>query len=179
MASPKAAQTRSATGLTQRTKPRTQKVTTFLWFNNNAEEAVNFYLSVFKKSKILGSIPYGEAGPGPKGSIMVIDFELDGQEFTALNGGPDFKFNEAMSLVVHCKSQQEVDYFWDKLGEGGQIIDCGWLKDKFGVVWQIVPDVLLDLIQDSDQQKSQRVMKAMMTMKKFDIEKLKQAAAGK
>jgi predicted 3-demethylubiquinone-9 3-methyltransferase (glyoxalase superfamily) len=179
MASPKAAQTGVATALTQRTKPRTQKVTTFLWFNNNAEEAVNFYVSVFKNSKILGAIPYGEAGPGPKGSIMVIDFELDGQEFTALNGGPDFKFNEAMSLVVHCKSQQEVDYFWDKLGEGGQIIDCGWLKDQFGVVWQIVPDVLLDLIQDRDQQKSQRVMKAMMTMKKFDIAKLQQAAAGK
>jgi predicted 3-demethylubiquinone-9 3-methyltransferase (glyoxalase superfamily) len=179
MASPKAAQTAVATAPVKRTKPRTQKVTTFLWFNNNAEEAVNFYVSVFKNSKILASIPYGEAGPGPKGSVMTIEFELDGQEFTALNGGPDFKFNEAMSLVVHCKTQQEVDYFWDKLGEGGQIIECGWLKDKYGVAWQVTPDILLDLIQDSDQQKSQRVMKAMMKMKKLDIDKLQQAAAGK
>ena len=179
MATPKAAQTKAASALIRRTKPRTQKITTFLWFNNNAEEAVNFYVSVFKNSKILGSIPYGEAGPGPIGSIMTIDFELDGQEFTALNGGPDFKFNEAMSLVVHCKTQEEVTYFWYKLSVGGQIIERGWLKDKYGVAWQITPDVLLDLIQDSDQQKSQRVMKAMMTMKKIDIGKLQQAAAGK
>lgn len=176
MATPKTAQTGVATGLTRRTKPRSQRITTFLWFNGNAEEAVNFYVSVFKNSKILSSIPYGDAGPGPKGSIMIIDFELNDQEFTALNGGPDFKFNEAISLVVHCKKQEEVDYYWDKLSEGGQTIDCGWLKDKYGLAWQIVPDILLDLLQDSDQQKSQRVMKAMMTMKKLDIEKLKQAA---
>lgn len=177
MASPKAAQAEVANAPNQRTKPRTQRITTFLWFNNNAEEAVNFYVSVFKNSKVLGVVRYGDAGPGPKGSVMIIDFELNDQEFTALNGGPDFKFNEAISLVVHCKTQEEVDYYWSKLSEGGQIIDCGWLKDKYGVAWQIVPDVLLDLIQDSDQQKSQRVMRAMMQMKKLDIEKLKQAAA--
>jgi len=176
MASAKPAQTGVATSRTQRTQPRTQKITTFLWFDNNAEEAVNFYVSVFKNSKVLNSIRYGDAGPGPKGSIMTIEFVLDGQEFTALNGGPEFKFNEAMSLVVHCQTQDEVDYFWEKLSKGGKIVECGWLKDKFGVSWQIVPDVLLDLLQDSDQQKSQRVMKAMLQMKKLDIEKLRKAA---
>ena len=171
--------TGTATSSIQRTKPRTQKISTFLWYNTNAEEAVNFYVSVFKNAKILGTSRYGDAGPGPKGSIMTIDFELEGQEFTALNGGPDFKFNEAMSLLVHCKNQQEVDYFWEKLSEGGEKIECGWLKDKYGLAWQITPDILLDLIQDPDEQKSQRVMKAMMKMKKLDIEKLKQAATGK
>ena len=106
-------------------------------------------------------------------------FELDGQEFTALNGGPQFKFTEAMSLVIHCQTQEEVDYFWEKLSESGEEVECGWLKDKFGVSWQVVPDVLMELLQDSDQQKSQRVMKALMQMKKFDIERLKQAAEGK
>ncbi len=163
----------------ERTQPFKQKITTFLWFNNNAEEAVNFYTSIFKNSKVLSTTRYGDAGPGPKGSVMTIAFELDGQEFTALNGGPDFKFTEAVSLVVHCKTQEEVDHFWNKLSEGGQIVECGWLKDKFGLAWQITPDILLELLQDSDQQKSQRVMKAMMKMKKLDIAQLKQAAERK
>ena len=119
----------------------------------------------------------GESGPGPKGSVLTIDFQLDGQEFTALNGGPEFKFNEAISQVVHCKTQEEVDYYWDKLGAGGQIIECGWLKDKFGLAWQIVPDVLLEWIRDDDTQRKDRVMKAMMKMKKLDIAELQQAAA--
>jgi predicted 3-demethylubiquinone-9 3-methyltransferase (glyoxalase superfamily) len=181
MAATKAAQAGAvAKSREERTLPRTQKITTFLWFDNNAEEAVNFYVSVFKNSKILGTAFNGDAGPGPKGSILVIEFQLDGQEFAALNGGPQFKFSEAISQVVHCKTQEEVDYYWDKLSAGGgQTVECGWLKDKFGLSWQIVPDVLLDLLQDSDQEKSQRVMKAMMTMKKLDIKALKQAAKGK
>jgi predicted 3-demethylubiquinone-9 3-methyltransferase (glyoxalase superfamily) len=162
----------------ERTEPRTQKITTFLWFDNNAEEAVNFYVSIFKNSQVLNTTRYGDAGPGPKGTVMIVEFQLDGEEFTALNGGPQFKFTEAVSLVVHCDTQDEVDYFWEKLSAGGQKVECGWLKDKFGLSWQIVPDILLDLIQDSDEQKSQRVMKAMMQMKKLDIEQIKQAAAG-
>jgi predicted 3-demethylubiquinone-9 3-methyltransferase (glyoxalase superfamily) len=162
-----------------RTQPRAQKITTFLWYDKNAEEAVKFYSSVFKDSKILNTTRYGEAGPGPKGSVMTIDFELEGQRYTAINGGPDFKFTEAISLVVHCKNQEEVDYYWEKLSaDGGQTIECGWLKDKFGLAWQITPDILLELIQDKDERKSQRVMKAMMKMKKIDIETLKKAAAG-
>jgi predicted 3-demethylubiquinone-9 3-methyltransferase (glyoxalase superfamily) len=161
----------------ERTQPIQQKITSFLWFDKNAEEAVNFYVSIFKNSSIRRTAHYGDSGAGPKGSVMTIDFQLDGQEFTALNGGPEFKFNEALSQVVHCKTQEEVDYFWEKLSaDGGQIIECGWLKDKFGLAWQIVPDVLLDLIQDDDPQRQDRVMKAMMTMKKLDIAKLKQAA---
>lgn len=160
------------------TEPRTQKVTTFLWFDNNAEEAVNFYVSTFRNSKILNTMRYTEAGPGPKGSVMMIEFELDGEVFTALNGGPQFKFTEAISLVVHCQTQEEVDYFWEKLSEGGQKIDCGWLKDKFGLFWQITPDVLLESLRDSDPQKVDRVMRAMMTMQKLDIRQLQQAAGG-
>src|SRR4030095_15523241 len=135
----------------ERAEPRTQKITTFLWFDNNAEQAVNFYVSVFKNSKVLNTAFYGEAGPGPKGTVMTIEFQLDGQEFTAINGGPQFKFTEAISLVVHCQTQEEVDYFWEKLSEGGQKVECGWLKDKFGLAWQIVPEVFLDAIRDSDQ----------------------------
>ena len=161
----------------EQTKPFEQKISSFLWFNNNAEEAVNFYVSVFKNSSIRRTVHCGESGPGPKGSVLTIDFVLDGQEFTALNGGPEFKFNEAISQVVHCKSQEEVDYYWDKLGAGGQIIECGWLKDKFGLAWQIVPDVLLELIQDDDPQRKDRAMKAMMKMKKLDVAKLQQAVA--
>ena len=160
-----------------RTAPRRQNVTTFLWFDNNAEEAVNFYVSVFKNARIVNTIRYGEVGPKPKGTIMNIDFELDGQRLTALNAGPEFKFNEAISLVIHCKDQQEVDHYWDKLSEGGQIIECGWLKDKFGLAWQIVPEVFFDLLRDSDDETRDRVMSAMMKMKKFDIETIKQAAA--
>ena len=161
----------------EQTKPFEQKISSFLWFNNNAEEAVNFYVSVFKNSSVRRTVHCGESGPGPKGSVLTIDFVLDGQEFTALNGGPEFKFNEAISQVVHCKSQEEVDYYWDKLGAGGQIIECGWLKDKFGLAWQIVPDVLLELIQDDDPQRKDRAMKAMMKMKKLDVAKLQQAVA--
>jgi len=162
----------------ERTQPRTQKITTFLWFDNNAEEAVNFYTSIFKNSKILGTVRNGDAGPGPKGSVLTIEFQLDGQEFAALNGGPQFKFTEAISLVVHCQTQEEIDTYWEKLSAGGQIVECGWLKDKFGLAWQITPDILLDLLQDSDQEKSQRVMKAMMKMKKIDIATLQKAYAG-
>ena len=154
-----------------------QKITPFLWFDGRAEEAVNFYVSVFKNSKILSVTRYGEAGPGPKGSVMTVSFLLEGEEFTALNGGPEFKFTEALSLVVHCETQEEVDYYWEKLLEGGTPVQCGWLKDKFGLSWQITPNVLLELIQDKDQEKSQRVMKAMMQMVKIDIETLKEAAA--
>jgi predicted 3-demethylubiquinone-9 3-methyltransferase (glyoxalase superfamily) len=169
-------QTSTAQSSSERTALRTQKITTFLWFDNNAEEAVNFYVSVFKNSKVLSTTRYGEIGPGPKGTIMTINFQLDGQQFNALNGGPQFKFTEAVSLVVHCQTQEEVDYFWEKLSEGGQKVECGWLKDKFGLFWQIVPDVLLELLEDSDEQKVQRVMKAMMQMKKLDIQGIKQAA---
>ena len=176
MAATNATQTGTATSRDKGTEPRTQKITTFLWFDNNAEEAANFYVSIFKNSKILDSVRYGDVGPGPKGTIMTIEFELDGQKFTALNGGPQFKFTEAVSLVVHCQTQEEVDYFWEKLSAGGEKVECGWLKDKFGLSWQVTPDLLLDLIRDSDTQKSQRVMKAMMQMKKLDIQQLKQAA---
>ena len=157
----------------ERTQPAAQKITTFLWYNGNAEEAANFYVSIFKNSRILHTVPYGEAGPGKAGSVMTVDFELDGQRFTALNGGPEFKFTEAISLLVHCKDQKEVDYFWEKLSEGGQTIECGWLKDKFGVAWQITPDIFLELI--GDPRTSDKAMKAMMKMKKLDIAELKKA----
>ena len=161
----------------ERTEPFQQKITSFLWFNNNAEEAVNFYVSIFKNSNVLKTVHSGNEGPGPKGSVMIIDFQLDGQEFTALNGGPQFKFTEAISLVVHCTTQEEVDYFWEKLSaDGGEIVECGWLKDKFGLSWQVTPDVLLQLLRDDDPQKKERVMKAMMKMKKLDIAELEQAA---
>ena len=173
------ATTQTGTQRSQTPESQTQKITTFLWFDGNAEEAVNFYTSVFKNSKIRDTVRYGESGPRPKGDVMIIDFELNGQQFTALNGGPEFKFNEAISLLVHCDSQEEVDYYWEKLQEGGgQEIDCGWLKDKFGLAWQITPDVLLDLIRDSDEKKKDRVMKAMMQMKKIDIKKIQEAAQG-
>jgi predicted 3-demethylubiquinone-9 3-methyltransferase (glyoxalase superfamily) len=162
----------------EQTGPRNQKITTFLWFDNNAEEAANFYASVFKNSKVLNITHYGEAGPGPKGSVMTVDFELDGQKFAALNGGPRFKFTEAISLVVNCKSQEEVDYFWEKLSEGGEKVACGWLKDKYGLFWQVTPEVLLELLQDPDQQKVERVMKAMMNMIKLDIKEIEEAARG-
>ena len=156
-----------------------QKITPFLWFDNQAEEAANFYVSVFKNSKILSVTRYGDTGPGPKGSVMVASFELDGQKFNALNGGPIFKFTEAISLVVNCESQAEVDHFWEKLtADGGQEVQCGWLKDKYGLSWQIVPTILVELLQDQDPDKTQRVMKAMMKMVKMDIDTLKRASAG-
>ena len=154
-----------------------QKVTPFLWFDNQAEEAVNFYVSVFKNSKVGTIARYGDSGPGPKGSVMTIAFELDGQNFTALNGGPHFKFTEAISLVVNCANQEEVDYFWEKLtADGGQEVQCGWLKDKYGLSWQVVPKILPELVQSGDPKKSERVMKALMQMKKLDVAKLKEAA---
>jgi predicted 3-demethylubiquinone-9 3-methyltransferase (glyoxalase superfamily) len=159
--------------------PRQQKITTFLWFDNNAEEAANFYVSVFKNSRILTTARYPEGSPGPKGSVMVVNFELDGQRFSALNGGPHFKFTEAISLLVHCQTQEEVDYYWEKLtADGGQESQCGWLKDKFGLSWQITPDELLKVWTESDPAKAQRVMQAMMTMKKLIIKDLEAAAEG-
>ena len=153
-----------------------QKITPMLWFDGRAEEAAKFYVSVFKNSKMGKVVRYGDAGPGPKGSVMVASFEANGQEFTALNGGPQFKFNESVSFVVHCKTQEEVDYHWDKLlAGGGQESMCGWLKDKFGLSWQITPDVLLELVSDPDPAISQSVMKAMMQMRKIDIEAVKKA----
>jgi predicted 3-demethylubiquinone-9 3-methyltransferase (glyoxalase superfamily) len=159
-------------------QPRNQKITTFLWFDNNAEEAAKFYTSVFKNSKIVNTTYYGDAVPGPKGRVMTVDFELDGQKFTGLNGGPNFKFTEAISLMVGCDTQEEIDYFWEKLAEGGQHVECGWLKDKYGLSWQIVPSNLGKLLEGADQQKVDRVMQQVMQMKKLDIKKLEQAAKG-
>jgi len=161
-----------------------QKITPFLWFDNQAEEAVKFYTSIFKDSKIGKITRYGEAGEKvagrPSGSVMTIDFEVEGQKFTALNGGPQFKFTESISFVVNCGTQEEVDYFWDKLtADGGQESQCGWLKDKFGLSWQVVPTVLIDMLHDKDSRKSEHVMQAMLQMQKIDIKKLKAAYAGK
>jgi len=153
-----------------------QKITPFLWFDNNAEEAVKFYTSVFKNSKILKVARYGDAGPGPKGSVMTVSFQIEGQQFIALNGGPQFKFTEAVSFVVNCETQKEVDEFWEKLSAGGEKGPCGWLKDKFGLSWQVVPTILDKLIADPDPVKSQRVMKAMLQMKKLDIAALQRAS---
>ncbi len=152
-----------------------QKITPFLWFDNNAEEAANFYVSIFKNSKIVSVARYGDAGPGPKGTVMTVAFQIEGQEFVALNGGPLFKFNEAISFVVNCETQGEIDEFWEKLSEGGEKSRCGWLKDTFGLSWQIVPTVLGEMLQDKDPKKSQRVMQAMLQMDKMDIAALKQA----
>jgi len=152
-----------------------QKITPFLWFDDKAEEAMNFYVSIFKNSKRGRISRYGEAGPGPKGTVMVATFQLEGQEFIALNGGPHFKFTEAISLVVSCETQDEVDAFWEKLSEGGSKGQCGWLKDKYGLLWQIVPTVLGELMSDPDPEKTKRVMTAMLQMKKLDINALKRA----
>jgi predicted 3-demethylubiquinone-9 3-methyltransferase (glyoxalase superfamily) len=155
-----------------------QKITTCLWFDNNAEEAVDLYTSIFKNSKVLEVSRYGEAGPGPEGGVLTIRFQLEGQEFQALNGGPQFKFTEAISLSVDCQSQAEVDELWEKLLEGGSEDQCGWLKDKFGLSWQIVPRALPELLGDPDPVKSRRVMEAMFKMKKIDIKALQEAYAG-
>jgi predicted 3-demethylubiquinone-9 3-methyltransferase (glyoxalase superfamily) len=154
------------------------KITPFLWFDRQAEEAANFYVSVFPNSKIVNVSRYGEAGPGPKGSVMTVGFELDGQQIIALNGGPQFKFTEAISLSVDCKTQEEVDGYWRKLSEGGSEGPCGWLKDKYGLSWQIVPSALGQLLSDPDPKKSRRVMEAMLQMKKIDIAGLKKAYEG-
>ena len=152
-----------------------KKITPFLWFNDNAEEAMNFYVSIFKNSKIGRVTRYGDAGPGPKGTVMSATFQLEGQEFFALNGGPQFKFTEAISFFVNCETQEEVDELWEKLSEGGRKNSCGWLKDKFGLSWQIIPTVLGQMLGDKDPAKSQRVMQAMLQMTKIDINGLKRA----
>ena len=153
-----------------------QKITTFLWFNDKAEEAANFYVSLFQNSKIDSISRYGDAGPGPKGSVMVVNFQLEGQKFIALNGGPHFSFTPAVSLFVNCESQVEVDRLWGKLSEGGRKDRCGWLQDKYGLSWQIIPVRLMQLMSDPDKQKAGRVMKAMLQMDKIDVEKLEEAA---
>jgi|SRR6266487_1906784 len=152
-----------------------QKITPFLWFDDQAEEAVNFYVSLFKNSKVLSMNRYGDAGPGTKGTVMSATFQLEGQEFMALNGGPEHKFNEAISLFVNCETQEEVDKLWNQLSEGGEEGPCGWVKDKFGLWWQIIPTALGEMLGDPDPVKSQSVMKAMLQMKKIDIAGLKQA----
>jgi len=155
-----------------------QKITPFLWFDDKAEEAVDFYTSIFKNSKTISISRYGDAGPGPKGAVMVAKFQIEGQEFMALNGGPTFTFSPAISFVVNCKTQEEVDELWEKLSEGGAKSQCGWLTDKFGLSWQIVPTVLGELMQDKDPVKTNRVMAALMQMTKLDIEGLRKAYEG-
>lgn len=151
-----------------------QKITPMLWFNNEAEEAANFYVSLFKNSRVGTIARYPEGAPGPQGSVMVVEFELEGQRFSALNGGPQFQFNEAVSFVVHCETQEEVDYFWSKLtADGGEESQCGWLKDKYGLSWQITPQRLLDLV--TDPKTAPKAMAAMMPMKKIDIQKIEDA----
>src|ERR687887_2041578 len=164
------------------TQTNIQKITPFLWFDDNAEEAAKFYTSIFKKSKIIDIAYYGESAAEvsgrPKGTVMTVTFELEGQRFMALNGGPIFKFSQAISFLVSCETQQEVDDLWKKLSEGGEVEQCGWLKDKFGVSWQIVPSVLGEMMQDKDAEKSEKVMKALLQMKKIDIQSLQKAYAG-
>ncbi|MBV8810241.1 MAG: VOC family protein [Acidobacteriaceae bacterium] len=156
----------------------TQKITPFLWFDHQAEEAVAFYTSIFENSRVKAVTRYSEAGPGPKGSVMTIAFELAGRDFVALNGGPHFKFTEAISFVVNCETQEEIDAFWEKLSEGGEEIQCGWLKDKYGLSWQIVPTRLPELLQGNDPERSGRVMKALFQMKKLDLAVLERAYCG-
>ena len=152
-----------------------QKITPFLWFDGKAEEAMNFYVSVFKNSKVVRVTRYGEGGPGSKGTVMSATFQLDGQEFFALNGGPQFTFSPAVSFFVNCETQQEVDELWEKLSEGGEKQRCGWLKDKYGLSWQVIPSVSGKMLQDKDAEKAKRAMKAMLQMDKIDIKRLKQA----
>lgn len=159
-----------------------QKITPFLWFNNEAEAAVKFYRSIFKKSKINGITRYSaeaaDVSGQPKGSVMTVDFELNGQKFTAINGGPHFKFTEAISFVVNCETQKEVDHYWKKLSAGGETSQCGWLKDKYGVSWQVVPTLLLKILAGKDSAKSSRVTQAMLQMTKLDIKAFQKAAKG-
>lgn len=156
-----------------------QEIIPFLWFDQQAEEAANFYISVFKNSRIVNIARCGDAGPGPKGAAMTVTFELADQRFIALNGGPQFKFSEAISLLINCETQQEVDDLWEKLSAGGEKSRCGWLKDKFGLSWQVIPTALGELLQDKDPKKSQRVMQAMLQITKIDIAGLQQASDGK
>ena len=155
-----------------------QKITTFLWFDKEAEEAVKFYCSIFKDAKILEIARYGDAGPGPKGSVMVMKFQLDGQEFLAMNGGPGHPFTDAISLTINCETQAEVDHYWNALTKGGQEVACGWLKDKYGLAWQVTPVILVQYMQDKDPAKAKRVMEAMMKMVKLDITAIQQAYDG-
>jgi predicted 3-demethylubiquinone-9 3-methyltransferase (glyoxalase superfamily) len=156
-----------------------QKITPFLWFDANAEEAVRFYTSIFKDSKVLKINRYSEGSPGPEGTVMTVKFKLQGQEFVALNGGPIFKFTTAISFVVNCETQAEIDYYWKKLSAGGKKVQCGWLEDKYGLSWQIVPSILADLFGGEDPDKAARVMQAMLKMIKLDIKRLERAAAKK
>jgi predicted 3-demethylubiquinone-9 3-methyltransferase (glyoxalase superfamily) len=156
-----------------------QKITPFLWFDGKAEEAMKFYVSIFKNSKIGRVSRYGDAGPGPKGTVMSATFQLEGQEFIALNGGPQFKFTPAISFFVNCETQEEVDELWEKLSNGGRKDRCGWLQDKYGLSWQIIPAALGKMLQDEDREKSARVMTAMLQMDKIDVKKLKQAYDGR
>lgn len=156
-----------------------QKITPFLWFDGNAEEAANFYVSIFKNSEVLSVDRYGEGGPGTPGSVMTVAFRLDGLEFVALNGGPEFKFTEAISFAIDCKSQEEVDELWEKLtADGGEPGPCGWLKDKFGVSWQVIPSAMIEMLQDEDRERAGRVMQAMLQMSKIDIATLQRAYDG-
>lgn len=155
-----------------------QKITPFLWFDDKAEEAMNFYISIFKNSKVVRVTRYGDAGPGPKGTVMAATFELEGQEFYALNGGPVFKFTPAISLFVNCETQQEVDELWEKLSQGGRIDQCGWLQDRYGLSWQIIPTLLGKLLGDKDPVKANRAMQAMLQMKKIDMAGLQKAHDG-
>jgi predicted 3-demethylubiquinone-9 3-methyltransferase (glyoxalase superfamily) len=163
--------------------PTMQRITPFLWFDDQAEEAVNAYVSIFKNSRIKGMARYDDEGAKaagrPKGSVMTVQFELDGQEFIALNGGPIFKFTEAVSFMVNCETQAELDHFWQKLSAGGQEVQCGWLKDRFGLSWQVVPTILGEMLQDKDPAKAQRVMAAMLQMKKIEIAGLRNAYEGR
>ncbi len=155
-----------------------QKITPFLWFDNLAEEAMNFYISIFKNSKVISVTRYGEGSPSPEGSVMTAKFLIEGQEFIALNGGPQFTFTEAISFVINCESQEEIDYYWERLSEGGEEQGPGWVKDKYGLSWQIVPIALQEMMSNNDPEKSSRVMAAMMQMFKIDIKKLEQAYNG-
>jgi predicted 3-demethylubiquinone-9 3-methyltransferase (glyoxalase superfamily) len=155
-----------------------QKITPFLWFDTKAEEAMKFYLSVFKKAKTVRIVRYGAEGPGPEGTVMTAAFRIEGQEFIALNGGPAFTFSQAISFVINCRTQDEIDRYWDLLSAGGEQQPCGWLKDKYGISWQVVPVVLAEMLSDPDPEKSRRVMKAMLKMGKLDMKILQRAWAG-
>jgi predicted 3-demethylubiquinone-9 3-methyltransferase (glyoxalase superfamily) len=155
-----------------------QKITPFLWFDNQAEEAANYYVSIFTNSRILKIVRYGEAGPGPGGTVMTVSFEINGQQFTALNGGPQFRFSEAISFVVNCETQAEIDALWARLSAGGKEDRCGWLKDRYGLSWQLVPTVLPELLDDKDSARAQRAMQAMLQMRKLDITALRRAHQG-
>lgn len=155
------------------------RISTFLWFDTEAEEAARFYTSIFKNSKIKTITHYGDPGPGPKGSVMTVSFELDGHDFVGLNGGPVFKFTEAISLAIECKNQEEIDYYWEKLSAGGEKVECGWLKDMYGLSWQVVPKAMIEMLSDRDQEKVDRVMTAMLGMKKLDMAELERAYDGR